>query len=189
MSHPRVFLPVLALVLLAAPVPVAAQALVRGLGEGANIDLRSPAFADGAAIPRKYTCDGEGIRPPLEWGPVPAATRSLALFVEDAGYLRTMWALWSVYNLPGDLRSLPEGAPLPPGAREGQGDWGKVGYDPPCPKSGKREYVVTLYALNQPIEADLGPAPLRDDILNAMDLKVLGSGRLKFTYERAAGTP
>lgn len=189
MRHPVFVLRLLGLCLLAAPDPAAAQALARGLSEAATIELRSPAFADGEPIPRKYTCDGEGIRPPLEWGPLPAATRSLAVFIDDAGYLRTMWGLWSVYNLPGDLRSLPEGAALPAGSREGQGDWGKVGYDPPCPKSGKRDYYVTLYALNQPIEADLGPAPLRDEILNAMDLKVVGTGRLKFTYERAAGTP
>src|SRR5438046_2271934 len=35
--------------------------------------LRSPAFRDGADIPRKYTQDGQDVSPPLEWGDVPAA--------------------------------------------------------------------------------------------------------------------
>jgi len=169
--------------------PARGQALVRGLAEGAKIEVRSPAFDDGDPIPKKYTCDGEGVRPPLAWGEVPVGTRSLAVFIEDGGYLKTMWTLWSAYNLPPDLRQLPEGAPLPAGAQEGQGDWGKVGYDPPCPKAGKRTYVVTVYALNAPVDEKVGQAPLPDDLKNAMDLKVLGSGHLRFTYERAAATP
>src|SRR3569623_815902 len=50
------------------------------LGGGfGTIDLSSPAFADGAMLPPRFTADGEGVSPPLLWGPVPEGTRSLAL--------------------------------------------------------------------------------------------------------------
>jgi phosphatidylethanolamine-binding protein (PEBP) family uncharacterized protein len=38
--------------------------------------LFSSAFADRDAIPRKYTCDGEDLSPPLAWTDVPAAAAS-----------------------------------------------------------------------------------------------------------------
>ena len=40
--------------------------------------LSSPAFADGAAIPTRFTCDGEGISPEVDWSGAPAATVALA---------------------------------------------------------------------------------------------------------------
>src|SRR5688572_23828179 len=48
-----------------------------------TIQISSPAFAAGAAIPRKYTCDGSDVSPPLEWSGVPGRARSLALIVDD----------------------------------------------------------------------------------------------------------
>src|SRR5438034_11546686 len=45
--------------------------------------LSSPAFSEGATIPRQYTCDGQGMSPPLQWTIPPPGTQSLALVVED----------------------------------------------------------------------------------------------------------
>src|SRR5262245_49042819 len=45
--------------------------------------LGSPAFSDGAMIPKAFTCDGEDRSPPLEWSGVPASARTLALISED----------------------------------------------------------------------------------------------------------
>jgi phosphatidylethanolamine-binding protein (PEBP) family uncharacterized protein len=33
--------------------------------------LVSSAFADGAAVPRRFTCDGENLSPPLQWSDAP----------------------------------------------------------------------------------------------------------------------
>ena len=46
--------------------------------------VSSLAFADHAPIPARYTADGEGVSPPLQWTGVPAAAASLLLIVEDA---------------------------------------------------------------------------------------------------------
>ncbi len=55
------------------------------LGGGfASLRLSSPAFADGARLPERFTADGDGVSPPLLWGAPPAGSASLALLVEDA---------------------------------------------------------------------------------------------------------
>ena len=41
--------------------------------------VTSTAFADGGAIPTKYTHDGAGVSPPLAFSDVPPGTKSLAL--------------------------------------------------------------------------------------------------------------
>jgi hypothetical protein len=39
-----------------------------------TLTVRSPAFAAGATIPRRYTCAGAGDAPPLRWPRVLGAT-------------------------------------------------------------------------------------------------------------------
>ena len=187
---PRLPLLVAALVLHgAAPLgvhvaPAGAQELARGLKEPAVFKLASSAVADRGTLPARYSCDGNGVRPPLEWSKVPAGTKSFVLVLDDASNRKTFWARWLVYNIPASVTSLPEGGALPEGAREGRSDWNKPGYDPPCPAKGRRDYVVTLYALNSMLP-DLGPEPTRSTILNATDRKVIGWARLFFSYTRA----
>ena len=45
----------------------------------ASISVRSPAFAEGQPIPRRYTCDGDNVSPPLNWTGLPAGTGSVAV--------------------------------------------------------------------------------------------------------------
>ncbi|HQR57491.1 MAG TPA: YbhB/YbcL family Raf kinase inhibitor-like protein, partial [Burkholderiaceae bacterium] len=45
--------------------------------------LTSSAFEDHGSIPRKYTCEGADVSPPLTIEGVPANARSLALIVDD----------------------------------------------------------------------------------------------------------
>ena len=44
-------------------------------GQTMAFELTSSAFGAGEAIPRKYTCDGDDISPPLAWGDPPRARR------------------------------------------------------------------------------------------------------------------
>ena len=48
-----------------------------------KITLTSSAFEDGGLIPKKYTCDGENISPPLKWDSIPTITKSIAIICED----------------------------------------------------------------------------------------------------------
>ena len=54
------------------------------LGSFENIRLASPAFANGARLPERFTADGAGVSPPLFWTGVPENAVRLALIVEDA---------------------------------------------------------------------------------------------------------
>ena len=77
--------------------------------------LRSDAFANGQAIPRRYTEDGENPSPPLTWSGVPEGTRELALLVDDPDAPRAEpWVHWVLYKVPADVRTLPEGIPPTP---------------------------------------------------------------------------
>ena len=45
--------------------------------------LTSTAFAGGAEIPSRYTCDGDNLSPPLAWSGAPPATRSFTILFGD----------------------------------------------------------------------------------------------------------
>ena len=48
-----------------------------------ELTLKSPAFEANKKIPKKYTCEGEGVSPPLTIEGVPSEAKTLALICED----------------------------------------------------------------------------------------------------------
>jgi Raf kinase inhibitor-like YbhB/YbcL family protein len=153
-----------------------------------TITLTSPAFAAGAPIPKKYTCDGKDASPPLKWGGVPLGTRSLALICDDPDAPSGTWVHWVIYAIPPATVDLPEGVParatLSSGARQGTNDFKRTGYGGPCPPPGTpHHYVFRIYALDQ--APALGPGATQADLLRAMQGHVLSQGQLMGTYRRA----
>lgn len=152
--------------------------------------LTSLAFAQLAALPPRYTCEGANLAPPLSWSGVPSGTRSLALVVDDPdapdpAAPKTTWVHWLVYNLPATTQGLPEGGkPLPAGAREGNNDWQKSGYGGPCPPIGRHRYFFKLYALDVRLP-DLGPVT-KGGLEKAMSGHVLGRAELVGTYQKGS---
>jgi Raf kinase inhibitor-like YbhB/YbcL family protein len=144
--------------------------------------LTSSAFADGAAIPPRFTCDGADASPPLEWHGAPADARSFVLIVRDPdarGFVH-----WLAYDLSGSPDgALPEAVP-PSAASPDQGrhDFGNVGYGGPCPPSGTHHYVFTLSALDQML--GLGGSKRLDAVEAAMQGHVRASATLTGTYRR-----
>ncbi|MBI3755185.1 MAG: YbhB/YbcL family Raf kinase inhibitor-like protein, partial [Deltaproteobacteria bacterium] len=39
------------------------------------MQIKSPAFEDNGMIPKKYTCDGADVSPPLSWPKPPAGAK------------------------------------------------------------------------------------------------------------------
>ena len=63
------------------------------------MQISSPAFHLNGKIPKKYTCDGENISPPLIFEEIPAGTESLVLIVEDPDAPNGLWVHWVVWNM------------------------------------------------------------------------------------------
>jgi Raf kinase inhibitor-like YbhB/YbcL family protein len=152
------------------------------------LNLESPAFAPGAAIPRKFTCDGSDLSPALAWSDAPPATKFFALTCDDPDAPVGTWTHWVIYSIPGKFAGLPEGVPkfeaLPDGTKQGKNSWGKIGYGGPCPPRGKpHRYFFHLYALNG--DPGLGPGATKVELETAIHGKVLGRAELMGTYGRA----
>jgi Raf kinase inhibitor-like YbhB/YbcL family protein len=153
-----------------------------------GLTLRSDAFKHEASIPRRYTCEGEDVSPPLQWSEVPPKTKSLALIVDDPdapdpAAPRMTWVHWVLYDLPADSRALTEAVKdLPAGTREGVNDWKRTGYGGPCPPIGRHRYFHKLYALDTML-GDLGK-PTKTKLEEAMRGHVLAQTELMGTYEK-----
>jgi Raf kinase inhibitor-like YbhB/YbcL family protein len=154
------------------------------------LSITSPAFAAGAGIPKKYTCEGDDVSPALAWTGVPAGAKSLALIVDDPdapdpAAPKRVWVHWVLYNLPPTAAGLAEaGSPaaLPPGTREGTNDWGKTGYGGPCPPVGRHRYFFKLYALDAELP-DL-KQPTKAALEEAMKGHVLEHAEIVGTYQK-----
>jgi Raf kinase inhibitor-like YbhB/YbcL family protein len=148
----------------------------------AGFELTSPAFDEGGMIPGRFTCDGEDVSPALEWAGAPESVGALVLIVDDPdarGFVH-----WIVLDVtPTASGGLPEGVSASPDApRQGQNDFGRIGYGGPCPPSGTHRYVFNLYALDAPL--NLAGSPGAPDVRAAMEGHVLAEAQLTARYSR-----
>ena len=117
-----------------------------------SINLTSTAFANNQRIPKKYTCDGENINPPLTISEIPEGTNSLVLIVDDPDAPAKVWVHWLVFNMPPQFDEISEGV-SPPSSLQGLNDFGEIGYGGPCPPQGPdHRYFFKLYALDTILE-------------------------------------
>jgi len=152
--------------------------------------LESSAFEHGGEIPARYTCSGDDVSVPLNWGGVPEGARSLVLIVDDPdapdpNAPQMVWVHWVLYNIPPDTSSLVEhitSATLPPGASEGINDWQRTGYGGPCPPIGRHRYFHKLYALDTVLEAL--NEPTRADVEAAMQGHIIAQAELIGTFRK-----
>lgn len=114
--------------------------------------LTSSAFSDGDTIPRRHTCDGEDLSPPLAWSGIPAGTQALLIACEDPDAPHGVFTHWVAFNLPPDLAALAEGSGSGGGhLQQAVNDFRRIGYNGPCPPRGDRPhaYHFVLLALNR----------------------------------------
>ena len=158
----------------------------------ATLTLTSTAFTEGGAIPKRYSCQGDGISPALHWSNVPEGTRSMALIVEDPDAPSGMFVHWVAFDIPPTVTTLDEHQPtaetLSSTARQGTNGAGKIGWVPPCPPpgtgvSGEHRYFFRLYALDTLMA--LPSSTDRDALLSAMKGHVIGEGVLMGKYKKS----
>ena len=155
-----------------------------------KVAVSSPAFRDSGAIPRANTCDGPGTPPVITWTAVPAATKSVAVVVDDPDALGGDFLHWLVVGLPPRPGSVPSRAP---GVNELDNTGGTHGWTPPCPPAGStHRYQFTVYALRDYVCADAGDAangpgcspPASDQALAQIQDAAIAKGALVGTYRR-----
>src|SRR5580692_8795480 len=84
-----------------------------------TLQLTSSSFEADAAIPAKYTCDGEDASPALAWNAPPAATKGFALVMDDPDAPNKTVVHWVIYDIPAATRKLPEGVAKDPKLTDG----------------------------------------------------------------------
>ena len=144
-----------------------------------SLRLSSPVVADGGTLPVEFTGDGSGISPPLAWTGAPEGTKAYALIMHHIPPDGPTKWYWTLYNIPPGTMSLPKNA-------KGIGSEGcnginrGVGYAPPHSKGpGPKTYILTLYALSEPLSLEKPATEVnRDLLLEAMKGKVLASSEL-----------
>lgn len=152
-----------------------------------TLRVTSTAFPPNGTIPRKHTCDGPDVSPPLSWDAPPGAVQSFALIVDDPDAPAGTWVHWVLFDLPAATRDLPEGVPrdeqLASGARQGRNDFRRVGYYGPCPPAGPvHRYFFKLYALDARL--NLKPGASKAEVERAMQGHILAQGELIGRYSR-----
>ena len=147
-----------------------------------RISVTSPAFAAGAAIPTRFTCEGENVSPPLAWSGVAAGTAEVALVVDDPDAPRGTFVHWVVVGLDPAKARLAEGA-VPPGARQLPNSRGSAAYTGPCPPGGPaHHYRFTVYALQRSPEVAGDADP--EAAVQAIEAAATARGRLVATFGR-----
>jgi len=156
-----------------------------------SIQITSDAFGANAAIPSRFTADGQNVSPALRWGGLPPDAKELALIMDDPDAPQSEpFVHWVVYKIPPDAGGFPENVPNdrqlagPPGALQGKSSFGKIGYGGPAPpkRHGTHHYHFHLYALDRPLEVRAGLD--KQALLAAMAGHILDEGDLVGTYER-----
>lgn len=153
-----------------------------------TLHVVSGAVDEGGTVPKVYTCDGPNYSPPLKWSSPPRLTDSFAIICDDPDAPNGDFTHWIVYNIPPDLRRLPEQVPSAPtllsGAQQGQNDFERIGYSGPCPpQGGPHHYHFHVYALDRRLK--LSANATRADIDTALQGHILATGELIATYGRA----
>lgn len=158
---------------------------------GEGIELSSEAFPDEGKIDRRHSGYGDNLSPPLRWTPVKGAG-AYAIVVEDPDApMEHPFVHWMIWNIPGQVDSLPEGVPnnpelvSPQGAIQGMNNNDSAGYFGPHPPAGHglHHYHFQIFALDGPLT--LHPDADLRALTNAMQGRVIADGELVGTYEEA----
>lgn len=140
--------------------------------------VSSTAFKHEGNIPSRYTCDGEGINPPLTIDHIPDHTKSLVLIAEDPDAPKGIFDHWIVWNIAPDITIDEDTNP----GISGNNSAGKTGYHPPCPPTGTHRYYFYIYALDRELDLPVGSG--KETVKLAMQPHIVAGGSIMGHYSR-----
>ena len=156
----------------------------------AGLTITADTFKPNGAIPSKHSEYADGVSPALRWTSVPMA-KSYAIIMEDPDARPIKpFVHWLAWNIPPNVTSLPEGLQEQPrltepeGVLQGRTSRGSIGYYGPRPPVGDpaHRYHFQVYALNALLDVPFGAD--RDQLLAAMQGKVIAKGELIGTFDQ-----
>jgi len=140
--------------------------------------LTSPEFQNNKLIPKKFTCQGDDVNPPLVIEDIPKDAKSLALIVDDPDATTGTWVHWVVFDIP--VVSKIEESSIP--GKQGTNDFGRKDYGGPCPPSGTHRYFFKIYALKEKLNLDEGIR--KEDLEEIMQEHILDKAELIGLYKK-----
>lgn len=142
--------------------------------------ITSPAFEQYQEIPKRYTCDGENISPPLAFQEIPKGVHSFVLIVEDPDAPKGTFDHWIIWNISSDASGLPEKSSVP---RQGVNSYGVQEYRGPCPPPGpSHRYFFKLYAIDTILDIPQGST--KQELLKAIQGHIISQAELVGKYGR-----
>ncbi|MBN2105161.1 YbhB/YbcL family Raf kinase inhibitor-like protein [bacterium] len=141
--------------------------------------LTSDAFESGGMIPRRFTCQGENVNPPLIFHDVPENAKTLVLIMEDPDAPGRPFVHWVVFNIP-VIHEISVN--YTPGV-QGVNSQREVKYIGPCPPSGIHRYFFKCYALTAELPLERGASS--HDVIGKMQGLILESTELMGKYQKS----
>jgi Raf kinase inhibitor-like YbhB/YbcL family protein len=157
----------------------------QGYAAAATIDVTSPAFTDGGAIPQKHAGKGVGdnVSPALQWTGVPTDAKQLVLIMDDLDVPMPKPLMHAIAVIESDVGGLAEGE-LKPGTTGLRlvKAFGDTYVGPrPIPGHGPHHYRFLVFALDQEVPDEIAG---HKALLEAIAGHVVARGGLTGTYER-----
>lgn len=163
------------------PIFLFSYAMGQGVTKPEQLKISSPAFENNEKIPKKYTCDGANINPPLKIENVPSNIKSLALVFDDIDAPRGTYVHWILWNIGPIMNEIKENS-VPEGAVQGMNDFKKRHYGGPCPPRRAHKYVFRIYALDTLL--NLNHNSTKKDLEKAMEGHIISRAQLTGVYKR-----
>lgn len=144
-----------------------------------DFKIKSPVFENNKLMPKKYTCDGDDVNPPLKIEGAPKKAKTLVLIMDDPDAVSGIFDHWIMWNIPASTTEIKENSTI---GIEGMNSGGRNGYYGPCPPSGTHRYFFKLYALD--CELNLGSKSKKKNVEKAFSGHVIAQSELIGLYSR-----
>jgi Raf kinase inhibitor-like YbhB/YbcL family protein len=145
----------------------------------ADLIVKSPVFENNKPIPKKYSCDGDEVNPPITIEGIPITTKTLALIVDDPDAPRGTFDHWILWNIPTTNKIEENTIP----GTEGINSAGQHAYIGMCPPSGTHRYFFKVYALDAKLDLQ-ADATKKKDLEKAIQGHIIAKGELVGLYRR-----
>jgi Raf kinase inhibitor-like YbhB/YbcL family protein len=146
--------------------------------------LSSPAFKAHGEIPKKFSCQGENISPPLVWTKAAVEVKSYVLIMIDYDAkinLGHSVIHWVVYDIVPNMHYLTAGTQ---NIIVGLNTYDKKGYIGMCPDAGpEHHYYFDLYALDIS-HLDVPDFPTPEEVTKAMQNHIVAKTSMVATYQK-----